>query len=1000
MLLAILLAGNSAAAQQALSYHLNTYNGMPSDNVYCMLRDQYGYLWIGTDRGVVKYNGYTYKIFDEQNGLSHPDVWDFFEDRKGRIWLSRITGEFGYIRSDQYHKAFMSGEKQDLFYPEYIRETKDGIMFLNRFKNSVCLYTEARDTIHRMTIGRVTREDICCITPAGKIYYYDSGILWVLKTTGDKWQMEAKCSTALRRGYALLGNYLVSDTRKGASDSIIMVHVESCSRRYLPVGISDALYNQYGNRGKYYIVTNKQVYIFDSLANNPVVKPLNSYLAQAHLDNNQVAYIIEDSLWGNCIATTKAGLFMSFNLPHFKKLTQKKLAKYRHVGTTPDNTHYWWNTEQRILAILHDNQSLRLATLDNIKVIEQLAEYNDGQLLMLTDQATALLSKKDLSVSSLPQGAQYYINNNYPDTFYSSKEKLGTGARFFLPASFQALADKDGTLHIISRGNGYQTIRIRNDTVVHNTHTAERYRGLVYVPAFNKYLVYGDKAITIGRNSELAYINEQMLNAAGITGIEEIVVDSVYGNIFIKDLKKIFVFHPFTCRLQEVLSRYRLEHVQILIHNGTLITGGKGGVTFSKINGPARLSAPVYYPNTKALAYRNLYDVVPSGENILLNTDSGLLAVAMPGADAFGTTGNLPHDRYRLVMKNNDGFRNITDGDTILLAPGDKSLGFDLINPTGVGNLKFRAYIAGADSAIKELNADELQLAGILPGRYYSLLLRASDDAWLSTDINLVLYRTPTFWQTTTGRVLLLSFIIISIIVILLFTIYYTRKVVSASHLKKNYLLSLELKAIHAQINPHFIFNTLNTGLYFISENRNKEAYEHISSFSELLRSYIKSARNKYIPLAEEMDNLENYIQLQQQRFEDKFSYSISADDDIHTETTLIPSLLLQPFVENAIHHGLLNSDRPGHLAVKFISGNRGKEIICIIDDNGVGRQRSARINSESPGKPHSYGNILIADLVKLVNTDGQLNIRIDYIDKTGIETGTTVVITIKKSTS
>ncbi|MBZ0099214.1 MAG: hypothetical protein K8F30_09025, partial [Taibaiella sp.] len=113
-----------------------------------MLRDRYGYLWIGTERGVVKYNGYTFKLFDASNGLPDPDVWDFFEDSKGRIWLSRISYEFGYILNDEYHKVHAARKTPFLFYPRYIRETKDEIIFLSRYKNDLYLCRVTNDTLH------------------------------------------------------------------------------------------------------------------------------------------------------------------------------------------------------------------------------------------------------------------------------------------------------------------------------------------------------------------------------------------------------------------------------------------------------------------------------------------------------------------------------------------------------------------------------------------------------------------------------------------------------------------------------------------------------------------------------------------------------------------------------------------------------------------------------------------------------------------------------------
>lgn len=995
--LAMILAGTTALAQQTLQYRLNTYNGLPSDNVYCMIRDRYGYLWIGTDRGVVKYNGYNYKVFDARNGLSYPDVWDFFEDRKGRIWLSRITDEIGYILNDVYHSADNDDSSHGLLYPRYIRNFKDGIVFLSTVKSSSFLFTESGGKLSHIKLARLTSTDFCFISEAANPYHYEGGYMFRLKTEDGKVSSRKTCRAAESPGGQLLGNYIVNTVCGGAACSISMIHIDSCTIRSIPMGGNDFIYNQYRNRDKYYIVTGKRVFIFDSLLNKYICRPLDTYLSRTQLKDNQVAYVMQDSLWGNCIATTNGGFFMSYALPHFNKPTTEYLAKYKHVGTGDDNTHYWWNEAERKLCVMSKDYTMRCIAYDSIKKIDYITEYGDGRLLMFSEYATALLRKKDFSIQPLAAGMKYYDLIYHPDTFHSKVMQFPQGINHILPASIGGRVDKNGMLHLISRGNGYQTVQFSNDTIVHQIYTTERYRGIVYLPVWNKYILYGEKHITIGSGGNLTHISEASLNAAGINGIENIIADPVFSNIFISTITKVFMFNPHTFRLSEIRGGYNTEQAQILVHNGQLITGGKGGVICRRIIGPGRLSIPVFYPNTKALAYRNLYTIVPACDSILLNTDFGLLSLKIPGAEEFRNTARASQAGYRLVLKSHTGFSNLAEGDTIRLQPGEGNIILDLVKPTGVGNLKFWYSIEEVHDKMQEARAREIQTAAIASDQYYTMTIRAGDDTWLSPDINVVLYRIPTFWQTAGGKALVWGTLFISGLLIILFTIYYTRKIVSASHLKKNYLLSLELKAIHAQINPHFIFNTLNTGLYFISENRNKEAYEHISSFSELLRSYIKSARNKYIPLAEEMDNLENYIKLQQQRFEDKFSYSISADDTIHTETTLIPSLLLQPFVENAIHHGLLNSDKTGHLSIKFVSANQGNELICIIDDNGVGREQSARINSENPNKPYSYGNTLIADLVKVVNTDGRLNISIKYIDKTGRATGTTVIITIKK---
>lgn len=206
--------------------------------------------------------------------------------------------------------------------------------------------------------------------------------------------------------------------------------------------------------------------------------------------------------------------------------------------------------------------------------------------------------------------------------------------------------------------------------------------------------------------------------------------------------------------------------------------------------------------------------------------------------------------------------------------------------------------------------------------------------------------------------------------------------------------MELELKSIYAQINPHFIFNSLNSALLLVSKQKTDEAYTHISKFSRLLRSYIKSSRNKHVLLADEIKNLTNYIDLQQVRFKDKFEYEIRTAMDVDANSVYIPSLLLQPFVENAIEHGLLSKEGTGHLAVNFSKENG--QLICTIDDDGIGRKESKANKIPNPVKDESYGELLIKDLVSIFNKYEHMNIAVSYTDKQYPLTGTTVTIKIK----
>jgi LytS/YehU family sensor histidine kinase len=211
----------------------------------------------------------------------------------------------------------------------------------------------------------------------------------------------------------------------------------------------------------------------------------------------------------------------------------------------------------------------------------------------------------------------------------------------------------------------------------------------------------------------------------------------------------------------------------------------------------------------------------------------------------------------------------------------------------------------------------------------------------------------------------------------------------------QNLRLNTDLKSIYAQINPHFIFNTLSTTAYFIRKNRNKEATDHVLAFSRLLRSYITSTRQRSITIAEEAKHIENYISLQLLRFENKCDYMVEIDEKIDAEHKEIPPLLLQPIVENAINHGLVHTEYKGLLKVTFKQGSTSDEILCIIDDNGIGRKASKQLTIGNNTSP-SFGSKLIQELITAINSYNRWHIEIMYEDKELPGSGTAVKITIQ----
>ena len=211
-----------------------------------------------------------------------------------------------------------------------------------------------------------------------------------------------------------------------------------------------------------------------------------------------------------------------------------------------------------------------------------------------------------------------------------------------------------------------------------------------------------------------------------------------------------------------------------------------------------------------------------------------------------------------------------------------------------------------------------------------------------------------------------------------------------------NQIVEYKLVALRSVMNPHFLFNSLNSIQYFVAKNERKLALDYLSLFSSLIRKILNSAVNNTIPLNTELEILKNYIILEQLRFEGQFDYSIEVDPEVELDSIQIPSLLIQPYVENAILHGVMNKENgKGILRIRlFLDGDY---LIFEVEDNGVGRERAYEIKRSRPIKEKSYGMLLTQERLDILNKTATVAVKIeDLVGTKGEPTGTKVIVSIK----
>ncbi|WP_431165942.1 tetratricopeptide repeat-containing sensor histidine kinase [Tenacibaculum halocynthiae] len=223
--------------------------------------------------------------------------------------------------------------------------------------------------------------------------------------------------------------------------------------------------------------------------------------------------------------------------------------------------------------------------------------------------------------------------------------------------------------------------------------------------------------------------------------------------------------------------------------------------------------------------------------------------------------------------------------------------------------------------------------------------------------------------------------------------VYYMYRNIRQQKLANNLLA---LRSMRSQMNPHFIFNALNSVNSFIAVNDERSANRYLSEFSVLMRSVLENSDEDFIPLSKEIELLQLYVKLEHNRFQDKFEYTISVDEKISLDKYSIPPMLLQPYIENAIWHGLRYKKEKGNL---IISMNQKTEntIMINIEDDGVGRQKSMEMKTKNQLKQKSKGMSTIKNRIGILNDMYQDKISVNVTDNFADGRGTKVELILKK---
>lgn len=418
-------------------------------------------------------------------------------------------------------------------------------------------------------------------------------------------------------------------------------------------------------------------------------------------------------------------------------------------------------------------------------------------------------------------------------------------------------------------------------------------------------------------------------------------------------------------------------------HNVFFATSEGLHIYLDKIDKVAQITQLDGLPsNYLVYAYKQLSD-----GHIAIGVSNGILLI-----DTDKILQSQLNNRLKLTQISVNGKLKNTNSNHLELSPQERDItlyfsDLSFLNPQKVN---YRYRFEGDEHWYQLEHKSELSLNYIQPGKHH-IIVEASDNLYNTQKKKLEIFimAHPPFTKSNTFYGL-----VVFLILMLVYGI--NRYLLSRQRKEKSYLNQIreaEMLTLRTQMNPHFMFNTLNSINSYIIQNKPEDASNYLTTFSKLMRNILQNSKHTYITLENEIKTLKWYLKLEAARLEQSFDYKIKIDEEVDETNQNIPPLIIQPFVENAIWHGLRNKQEKGEISI-YIQAINEDFLKITIQDNGIGRELSAKLKTEQTNHK-SYGIDITLERLQALHPENQITIE-DLYDKKGKPIGTKVILTIK----
>lgn len=914
------------------NYSIN--EGLPSNFIRSILKDKDGNLWIGTDMGLARYNGKLFLNFNSKRGLYNETVNALMQDRKGVIWIATEKGIF------QFEKDTVVRFGRKLGLPQ---------------ERVTCLYEDAKGSVWAGTEKGLLRFDfsnnqwsfqaltkkeglpgniITCIQEddAKRLWIatYEGGVAYLSESGFKRFTLkEGLASNTVFTCFRGDQRELWFGTANGVTkllvegDSLIFktfTHTEGLSNNVVMCGMKDSFGNTwFGTSGGGVCKLGTERFVH--------------YTSIPDVFGNWVYSILQDKK-GNMWFGTSEGGVTHYDGKFYKRFSQKDGFTASKVKCIHEDAlgNIWFGTISDG-AYVFDGKKFKHYTSQSgltSNFINYMVSDTSGRVWLATAggginyledprkntyKFRSIKQKNGLANDRVNSLAIDNSGNVWAGTAGGGVSKI-IPSKDSLPVKILNFNSKDGLT-----SNHIRSIAISDNGLIYFG-TADA--GVMVYDSQKFYLLDKKKGLASNNIYSLIFDNSNQLWVGTEKGIDRVT--------FVKETFEVEKVSHYG-KTEGFVGIETIQNSVFRDANGDLWFGSIKCATVYRASKDVPLKKPLIHISGISLFFDKLE-----------NTEFG---------KKINPWYSLPEDLILPHDKNHLSFQFI---------------GIEHSNPEAV---RYRWTLEGFEDKWSPWSQRREAVYSNLPPGNYTFKVTAANELDIQSEkaAEFSFQITPPWWRTWWFRILFF----ICIIALIWFLISSRYKKARKENLLERQrleaernLMELEQKALRLQMNPHFLFNCLNSIKGLIAEKKSEEAKLYLSKFSKLMRVMLDNSREEFVSLDQEMNALQNYVELEKLSMDDKLEFTMHLKESLDRENIGIPPMLIQPFIENAIVHGIAPKTGKGFIKVEF---SKADDLIkCSIEDNGVGREESGRLKKESVHSHKSSAIAITQERLNIIN--------------------------------